>query len=116
MKPWEAHGGVILALLLLRNAEKRFTEAQQATIRDRSKIDPVLLGSVYAILFEYYFAPTFPAQAILAGVISSTVCGVKLLRLHVGQSYSGTTKGLLVASLCTQLASSFGAILIRAIP
>jgi hypothetical protein len=109
-------GGFFLASLLLRNAKKGFTEAQQATLKNRWKIDPVLLGSVFGIFVAYYFAPTFPALAILAGVAFSAVCGVKLVRFHAGQSYSGRTKGLLVGSLCTQLASGLGAVLIRAIP
>jgi hypothetical protein len=107
-------GGFVLGSVLLKTAKKRFSDAQQATLRDRWKLDPILLGSAFGIFVAYYFAPLHPRLAILGAATFSAVCGLKLLRLHAGQGYSAITQGLLVASLCTQIASGLGAVLIRA--
>lgn len=108
-------GGFLFGSLLLQMAKKRFSEAQQATLRERWKLDPILLGSALGIFGAYYFAPLHPYLAILGAVVFGSVCCVKLVRLHSGQGYSVTTRGFLVASLFAQLAGCLGAVFVRTV-
>ena len=79
-------------------------------------IDPMVVTvSFVGLLGGYYFAPTFPAWAIVGTLLAITFAGSRIARHHAGQEYSPATWALLAVGISLQLVGPLVAVAARAL-